>query len=80
MSGVIQRELYKPISPRVDAAAKPLVKVQDDAIVIPPSPAAAEIERAVIDAVRRALTDAQSPRQALEQAQREAQAAIAAAS
>ena len=76
----IHRELYKSMSPRFDAAAKLLLKVQDDAFVIPPSPAAAEIRQALDNAINRVLTGAQSPRQALEQAQREAQAAIAAAS
>jgi len=76
----IRRELYKSMSPRFDAAAKLRLKVQDEAFVIPPSPAAAEIQRALTEAVNRTLAGEQSPRQALEQAQREAQAAIAAAS
>jgi multiple sugar transport system substrate-binding protein len=76
----IHRELYKSMSPSFDAAAKLLLKVQDDAFVIPPSPAAAEIQQVLQDAINRVLAGAQSPRVALEQAQREAQAAIAAAS
>jgi multiple sugar transport system substrate-binding protein len=76
----IHRELYKSISPRFDAAAKLLLKVQDDAFVIPPSPAAVEIQQVLNDAINRVLAGAQSARVALEQAQREAQAAIAAAS
>jgi len=42
--------------------------------------AAAEIQQALSDAMNRVLLRPQSPRQGLEQAQRETQAAIAAAS
>jgi multiple sugar transport system substrate-binding protein len=72
-------EVYKPVSKGYDAAVKLLVKVQDDAFTLPPSPAGVEVQQALTDAINRVLTGAQSPQQALARAQREAQSAIDAA-
>ena len=73
-------DVYEPVDPAFDEAVELLVDVQDDAFALPASPAGAEFNRAMQDAINRVLTGAQEPQQALEQAQREAQEAIDAAS
>lgn len=76
----IFEEVYEPVDPAFDEAVELLVDVQDDAFALPASPAGAEFNRALQDAINRVLTGSQTPQQALEEAQREAQDAIDAAS
>lgn len=59
-----------------DEAVKLLVQVQRYGFTIPPTKAGAEFQQAWMDAVTRVLNGQQSPRAALNQAQREAQRAI----
>lgn len=59
-----------------DNAVKVLVSVQDAAFSIPANPAGAEVRQAWTDAVNRTLTGQQSAKDALDQAQQEAQAAL----
>ena len=68
--------VYEPTSPQYDKAVKLLVDVQDNAIVWPASPAGAQVQQALTDAINRVLAGQQSPQEALEQAQTEAQNAI----
>jgi multiple sugar transport system substrate-binding protein len=75
----IYEEVYEPVDPAFDEAVKLLVDVQDDAFALPASPAGAEFNRALQDAINRVLEGSQTPEQALQQAQREAQDAIDAA-
>jgi multiple sugar transport system substrate-binding protein len=73
----IFEDIYQPIGRKqFDDAVALLVRAPRYALSIPLSPASAEFRQAWIDAVNRVLTGSQSPRQALNQAQREAQAAI----
>jgi len=60
-------------------ALKTVLGVQKDAFSLPASPAGAEFQTAWTSAVTRVLEGQQMPKQALDQAQREAQQAIAAA-
>ncbi len=70
-------DIYQPLGKRqFDDAVKLLVRAADFGFALPPSPGSDEFRQAYIDAVNRVLTGRQSPRQALNQAQREAQAAI----
>ena len=73
-------EVYKPTSPSYDAAVKLLVDVQKNAVWWPASPAGAQIQQAVTDAINRVLAGSQTPQQSLARAQQEAQKAIDAAS
>jgi multiple sugar transport system substrate-binding protein len=59
-----------------DDAVTLLVRAPRYGFAIPLSPASSEFRQAWIDAVTRVLEGRQTPRQALDQAQREAQAAI----
>jgi multiple sugar transport system substrate-binding protein len=59
-----------------DDAVTLLVRAPRYAFAIPLSPASTEFRQAWIEAVNRVLEGRQTPRQALDQAQREAQAAI----
>jgi multiple sugar transport system substrate-binding protein len=59
-----------------DDAVTLLVRAPRYGFAIPLSPASAEFRQAWIDGVTRVLEGRQTPRQALDQAQREAQAAI----
>lgn len=68
--------LWKPSGTQFDRAAKLLWQMQDKAFSIPVSPASAEVQTAYTSAVTRALEGQQSPKAALEQAQKEAQRAI----
>jgi multiple sugar transport system substrate-binding protein len=72
----IYRQVYKPVSPSWDEAVKTLIDVQDNAISWPSSPAGAQIQQALTDAVNRVLSGQQTPKAALAQAQKEAQNAI----
>jgi multiple sugar transport system substrate-binding protein len=75
----ILNDVYESSSPQYDKAVKLLNKVQDDAITWPASPAGAQVQQALSDAITRVLNGSQSPQQALAQAQSEAQKAIDAA-
>lgn len=71
-------EVYEPSGTKsLDNAVEVVKSLQDSAIVDPPSPAAAEVQKAWEDAVLRALQGDQTPEEALSQAQEEATAAIA---
>ena len=59
-----------------DQAVKTLVNVARYGFELPPSPGGQQFVQAYIDAINRVLTGDQSPKQALDQAQREAQKAI----
>jgi multiple sugar transport system substrate-binding protein len=72
-------QLYKPVSPDYDKAVKTVLNVQKHSFALPASPAGAAFQNAWMDAVNRVLAGQQTPKQALEQAQREAQSAIDAA-
>jgi len=71
--------VYTPTSPDYDKAVKLLVDVQKDAIYWPSSPAGAQVQQALTDAINRVLAGQQSPKAALERAQSEAEKAIQAA-
>ena len=64
------------INPYFDQSVKTYLNVQKYSFNIPASPASAEFQTAWMDGVNRVLTGQQSPRAALSQAQKEAQAAI----
>jgi multiple sugar transport system substrate-binding protein len=72
----ILNEVYKPTSPQCDKAVKLLVQVQDNAVWWPASPAGAQIQQALTDAINRVLAGSQTPKAALDRAQNEAQDAI----
>jgi multiple sugar transport system substrate-binding protein len=72
----ILEEVYEPVDPAFDDAVKLLVDVQEDAFALPASPAGAEFNRAMQDAINRVLEGRQTPEEALTRAQREAQDAI----
>ncbi len=73
----IFEDVYQPMGRRqFDEAVKVLYRAPRYAFAIPSSPGSAEFRQAYIDAINRVLTGRQSPRQALNQAQREAQTAI----
>jgi multiple sugar transport system substrate-binding protein len=73
----IYEDIYQPMGNRdFDQAVTLLVRAPRYAFAIPLSPASSEFRQAWIDAVNRVLEGRQTPRQALDQAQREAQAAI----
>jgi multiple sugar transport system substrate-binding protein len=76
----IMRTLYKPTGTVFDRAVKTVMKVQDDGFSIPASPGGNAVTAAWTNAVNRVLAGQQSPAAALQQAQREAQTAIDAAS
>jgi multiple sugar transport system substrate-binding protein len=73
----IYEDIYQPMGNKdFDDAVTLLVRAPRYAFAIPLSPASSEFRQAWIDAVNRVLEGRQTPRQALDQAQREAQAAI----
>jgi multiple sugar transport system substrate-binding protein len=73
----IYEDIYQPIGNKdFDDAVALLVRAPRYAFSIPLSPASTEFRQAWMDAVTRVLEGRQSPRQALDQAQREAQSAI----
>lgn len=57
-------------------AVKQLAQVQNEAVFWPASPAGAQAQQALQDAINRVLTGQQTPQQALKQAQTQAQSAI----
>jgi multiple sugar transport system substrate-binding protein len=70
-------EVYKPSGEaKFDDAVQTVLSVQDAAFATPPSPAGAEFQKAWQDAVNRVLAGQAEPAEALERAQREAQAAL----
>ncbi len=73
----IYEDIYQPMGNRdFDSAVALLVRAPRYAFAIPLSPASSEFKQAWTDAINRVLERRQSPKQALDQAQREAQAAI----
>jgi multiple sugar transport system substrate-binding protein len=62
--------------PQFDNAVKILVNAPKYGFELPPSPGGQQFVQAYIDAINRVLAGQQSPKQALDQAQREAQTAI----
>jgi multiple sugar transport system substrate-binding protein len=75
----ILAQTYKPINRYFDEAIKKLDQVERFSFGIPASPASSEFTQAWTDAVTRVLQGQQSPKAALDQAQKEAQSAINAA-
>jgi multiple sugar transport system substrate-binding protein len=73
----IYEDIYQPMgNKQFDDAVALLVRAPRYGFAIPASPASAEFQQAWQSAVNRVLERRQTPRQALNQAQREAQAAI----
>jgi multiple sugar transport system substrate-binding protein len=73
----IHGQMWQPSGKQTwDDAVRTIFDVQEDAFVVPASPAGAEFQRAWTDAVIRVLEGRQSPQEALEQAQQEAQDAL----
>jgi multiple sugar transport system substrate-binding protein len=73
----IYEDVYQSLGkPQFDRAVNLLVRSSRYAFALPPSPASAEFRQAYLDAINRVLAGRQTPRQALNQAQREAQRAI----
>jgi multiple sugar transport system substrate-binding protein len=72
----IYKQTYTSINRYFDEAVKKVLDVQRFSFGIPASPASAEFKQAWNDAVTRVLAGQQSPKQALDQAQKEAQSAI----
>ena len=73
----LYEDIYQKVgNPDFDNAVALLVRAPRYAFSIPLSPASAEFKQAWIDAVNRVLEGRQTPKQALDQAQRQAQAAI----
>jgi multiple sugar transport system substrate-binding protein len=75
----IYSQTYTSINPYFDEAVKKVLDVQRFSFGIPASPASAEFLAAWQNAVNRVLAGQQTPKQALDQAQKEATAAIKAA-
>jgi multiple sugar transport system substrate-binding protein len=78
---VADRRIYEDIyqkmgNPQFDNAVSLLVNMRRYGFTIPASPAGAEFQQAWMDAVNRVLSGSQTPKQALDQAQKEAQTAI----
>ncbi len=73
----LYEDIYQKVgNPDFDDAVALLTRVPRYAFSIPLSPASAEFKQAWVDAVTRVLEGRQSPKAALDRAQREAQAAI----
>jgi multiple sugar transport system substrate-binding protein len=73
----IYEDIYQPMGNKdFDDAVSLLVRAPRYAFAVPLSPASTEFRQAWVDAINRVLEGRQSPRQALDQAQREAQSAI----
>jgi multiple sugar transport system substrate-binding protein len=75
----IYDQTYTPINNFFDQAVKKVLDVQRFSFGIPASPASAEFKQAWNDAINRVLAGQQSPKAALDQAQKEAVSAIKAA-
>lgn len=73
----IYEDIYQPIGNKdFDDAVALLVRAPRYGFAVPLSPASTEFRQAWMDAINRVLEGRQTPRQALDQAQREAQQAI----
>ncbi len=72
----IYKQTYTSINPFFDEAVKKVLDVQRYSFGIPASPASAEFTAAWMNAVQRVLDGQQSPKAALDQAQKEAVSAI----
>ena len=73
----IYEDIYQAMGrPAFDSAVALLVRASRYGFSIPLSPASAQFKQSYIDAINRVLERRQTPKQALDQAQREAQAAI----
>lgn len=73
----VYEDIYQPVGNKdFDDAVSLLVRAPRYAFAVPLSPASTEFKQAWMDAINRVLSGDQTPRQALDQAQREAQAAI----
>jgi multiple sugar transport system substrate-binding protein len=73
----VYEDIYQKMGKaQFDNAVSLLVHASRYAFALPPSPASNEFRQAYIDAINRVLQRQQTPKQALDQAQREAQAAI----
>ncbi|MCE7000257.1 extracellular solute-binding protein [Saccharothrix sp. S26] len=73
----IFREVFDPKgNPILERGVPVVLSLQDEAFALPPSPAASELVRAWEGAVNRVLVGQQSPREAMAQAQREAERAL----
>ena len=71
------QDIYQPFGhPQFDDAVKILVADARYGFELPPTPGGQQFIQAYGDAVLRCLTGQQTPQQALDQAQKEAQAAI----
>jgi multiple sugar transport system substrate-binding protein len=69
----IFQDVYQAMGNRqFDDAVQKLYTVPRFAFALPPSPASSEINQAMLDGINRALNGQQSPKAALDQAQREA--------
>jgi multiple sugar transport system substrate-binding protein len=75
----IYKQTYTSINPFFDQSVKKVLDVQRFSFGIPASPASAEFKQAWNDAINRVLAGQQTPKQALDQAQKESVAAIKAA-
>ena len=75
----IMSKLWKPSGTVFDAAVKTVVKAQDQAFSIPASAGGNAVTQAWTNAVNKVLAGQATPKQALDQAQAAAQAAIAGA-
>ena len=75
----IYDQTYTSINPFFDQTVKKVLDVQRFSFSIPASPASAEFKQAWNDAITRVLAGQQTPKQALDQAQKESVAAIKAA-
>ena len=73
----ILSDVYKPGSSQWDKAVTVLNDVQKDAVYWPASPAGAQAQQALTDAITRTLEGQQSPKAALAQAQKTAEQALA---
>jgi multiple sugar transport system substrate-binding protein len=81
-NAVADQAVYKTVgkfNPYFDEAVKKVLDVQRFSFNIPASPASAEFKQAWNDAITRVLAGQQTPKQALDQAQKESVAAIKAA-
>jgi multiple sugar transport system substrate-binding protein len=76
----IMTKLWKPSGTQFDEAVRTVMSAQKNAFASPASPGGAAITQAWTNAITRVLAGQQTPAAALHQAQREAQAAIDAAS
>jgi multiple sugar transport system substrate-binding protein len=73
----VYEDIYQSFGhPQFDAAVKILVNAPKYGFELPPSPGGQQFVQAYLDAINRVLAGQQTPRQALNQAQREAQTAI----